>query len=161
MDNNGGGEAACSLGEYGDLVESIPTGVLASLLHNIPDGVIIANRAGDIVFWNAGATRLFGWSEEEAIGQPLDIIIPERLRKRHNDGFHKTMETGITKYGDDSMLQVPAVRQDGSSFSVAFTVSLLTQEGQKSPYAIAAVLRDDTERWQLARAAAKVRSKQP
>lgn len=148
-----GGEAACSLAAHGDIIESIPDGVLAQLLRDLPDGVIIADRAGDIVFWNAGATRLFGWTPEEAQGRPLSMIIPERLRERHDKGYHQTMETGETKYGEDSMLQVPALHREGHTFSIAFTVSMLFEPGYKAPYAIAAVLRDDTERWELRRQA--------
>ncbi|MBK5221464.1 MAG: PAS domain S-box protein [Acidimicrobiia bacterium] len=137
---------------HGDVVEDLPDVALAQLLRDLADAVVVADRAGDILLWNAGATRLFGWSADEAIGRPLSIIIPERLRARHDAGFHRTMETGETKYGE-SMLEVPALHRDGHSFSIAFTVSMMFAPGQKAPYAIAAVLRDDTERWELLRAA--------
>lgn len=147
-----GGESACSMTVHGDVVEDLPDVALAQLLRDLADAVVVADRAGDILLWNAGATRLFGWSADEAIGRPLSIIIPERLRARHDAGFHRTMETGETKYGE-SMLEVPALHRDGHSFSIAFTVSMMFAPGQKAPYAIAAVLRDDTERWELLRAA--------
>jgi PAS domain S-box-containing protein len=122
--------------------------LLAGLLRSMGDGVIVADPQGDIAYWNDGAQRLFGWSSDEAVGQPLEIIIPERLRARHNEGYAKTMATGITKYGTD-LLKVPAVNRAGERLSIAFTVALLYPEGvhEGPPLGIAAVLRDETERW--------------
>ena len=81
----------------------------------------------------------------EALGQSLDLIIPQRQRQRHWDGYHKTMETGITRYGND-VLRVPALRKDGSTLSIAFTVAMLhTPDGKVS--AIIAVIRDESARF--------------
>lgn len=147
-----GGEAACALSQHGDAVEVLGDGALAQLVRDLADAVVVADRAGDVVLWNDAASRLLGWTAVEVVGRPLDTIIPERLRARHNAGFHQTMETGQTRYGE-SMLEVPALHRDGHTLSIAFTVTLMWQDGQKAPYAIAAVMRDDTERWELARAA--------
>lgn len=57
------------------------------------------------------------------------------------------MATGHTSYGD-RLLEVPALHRDGRTLSIAFTVSLMHETGSNTPTAIAAVLRDDTERWQ-------------
>ncbi|MEO5723776.1 MAG: PAS domain S-box protein [Ilumatobacteraceae bacterium] len=119
---------------------------LAELFANLADAVIIADPEGSIIYWNASATRLFGWSHEDALGQSLDIIIPERLRARHNKGYAKVMITGHTDYGT-KLLEVPAVHKDGSGLSIAFTVSLIAKPGQAAPLAIVAVLRDETARW--------------
>ena len=62
-----------------------------------PDAILFADERGIIRFWNQGAERIFGCSAADAIGQSLDLIIPEKLRKRHWDGYHKTMETGETQ----------------------------------------------------------------
>jgi hypothetical protein len=77
----------------------------------------------------------------------LDLIIPERLRDRHWRGYRRVMETGHTDYGT-RLLEVPALHRDGHTISVAFTVTLLTSHGIVRPQGIAAVLRDDTARWQ-------------
>jgi len=119
---------------------------LAQLVDGLADAVIIADRDGDIIYWNAAATRIFGWSAEEAVGGPLSLIIPERLRERHDRGYLKTMETGITQYGEQ-LLEVPALHRDSRNLSIAFTVTLLTARGQERPWGCAAVIRDDTERW--------------
>ena len=108
---------------------------------------MIADGDGTITFWNDAATRLFGWPEGEAVGRTLDLISPERLRDRHWAGYHQTMATGHTSYGD-RLLEVPALHRDGRTLSIAFTVTLLRSAGTDQPHAIAAVLRDDTKRWQ-------------
>jgi PAS domain S-box-containing protein len=122
-------------------------GVLADLVRGMADAVVIADPDGTITFWNDAATRLFGWPAAEAIGESLDLIIPERLRDRHWTGYRSVMASGHTSYGD-RLLEVPALHRDGRSLSIAFTVSLLRHTETDVPYAIAAVLRDDTERWQ-------------
>ena len=77
-----------------------------------------------IVLWNAAATRIFGYSEAEALGNSLDLIVPERQRQRHNEGYSKSMTTGTTRYGT-SLLKVPAKHKDGRALSIAFTVGML------------------------------------
>jgi PAS domain S-box-containing protein len=115
------------------------------LVDGIGEGVVVSSAAGDIIYWNAAATRIFGFTEEDAIGKSLDIIIPERQRQRHWDGYHKTMETGQTRYGND-LLRVPALHKDGRTLSIAFTVAMLhAPDGKVS--AIVAVVRDETQRW--------------
>ena len=121
--------------------------VLVEVVRRLDHAVLIADSHGQIVFWNAAAERLFGWSEEEAVGQRLDLIVPERLRDRHWEGWHRVMATGETKYGD-SLLEVPASRRDGTPLSIVFTVSLLTEPGSDKVTRVVAVLRDDTVRWQ-------------
>lgn len=120
---------------------------LADLTRQMTDAVVIADANGTISFWNDSATRLFGWPAAEAIGSNLDLIIPERLRARHSAGYRQTMASGHTSYAD-RLLEVPALHRDGRTLSVAFTVTLLRGSEHERPYAIAAVLRDDTERWQ-------------
>ena len=107
-----------------------------------PDAILFADRDGIIRLWNQGAERIFGCKAKEAIGQSLDLIIPEKLRERHWDGYHKTMATGETRYGTD-MLAVPAMHHDGSRISTEFTIVLLREENGQ-PLGVAAILRDVT-----------------
>lgn len=127
-------------------VAPVDDAFLAGLVLEMADAVVVADPAGTIVFWNGAAERLFGWSESEAVGRPLDLIIPERLRARHGAGYARTMETGHTSYGD-RLLEVPALHRDQRPLSIAFTVTLVREPGQQHPVAIAAVIRDDTDRW--------------
>jgi PAS domain S-box-containing protein len=113
----------------------------------IGDAVVISDASGAITLWNPAAERMFGFTQEEALGNSLDLIIPERLRGRHWSGYEKTMATGETRYGHD-VLRVPAVHKDGRSLSIAFTVALLHSAGpERSVTGIVAVIRDETSRF--------------
>jgi PAS domain S-box-containing protein len=118
---------------------------LSQLVNCIGDAIIVVDAHEKIVLWNPAATRIFGYSEIEALGNTLDLIIPERHRQRHNEGCRKTMDTGITRYGT-SLLKVPALHQSGSMLSIAFTVGMLFDENHKVN-GIVAVIRDETERF--------------
>ncbi len=93
---------------------------------------------------------MFGYSEAEALGHSLDLIIPERFRDRHWEGYREVMRTGKTRYGTE-VLRVPAVHKDGRRLSIAFTVALVYSPNQEIQ-AIAAIIRDETSRWEEERA---------
>lgn len=118
---------------------------LNQLVAAVGDAIMVCDASGAITLWNPAAERIFGFSESEALGKSLDLIIPERLRQRHWDGYYKTMDTGHTRYGTD-VLRVPAVHKDGRPLSIAFTVALLYSEDKKMT-GIAAVIRDETTRF--------------
>jgi PAS domain S-box-containing protein len=100
-----------------------------------------------IRFWNRGAIRIFGFTAEEAIGASLDLIIPERLRNRHWDGYERVMASGETRYGAGDLLAVPAVAKGGRQISVEFTIILL-QDSERRVSGMAAILRDVTPRFE-------------
>jgi PAS domain S-box-containing protein len=118
-----------------------------ALVDGMPDAIVYADAAGVIQVWNHGAERLFGFTAAEAMGQQLDIIIPAGLRDRHWHGFHETMRTGQTRYGDGQILAVPAARKDGTRLSVEFTIVPFTGEDGRIA-GIAAIMRDVTARFQ-------------
>jgi PAS domain S-box-containing protein len=118
-----------------------------TLARDAPDAVIYADAKGVIGFWNKGAERIFGFSEAEAVGRTLDIIIPENLRARHWSGYAATMQSGKTRYGAGDLLAVPAVRKDGARISVEFTIMLFHEDGG-AVSGIAAILRDVTRRFE-------------
>jgi PAS domain S-box-containing protein len=121
-----------------------------ALVAGIGDGVVVCDAKGAIIVWNGACERIFGFTEQDALGQSLDIIIPERQRQRHWDGYDKTMATGQTRYGND-LLRVPALHKEGKPLSIAFTVAMLyADDGSVS--AIIAVVRDETVRWTEERA---------
>ena len=115
------------------------------LVEGAGDAIMVCNAEGAITLWNRAAERIFGFTEAEALGQSLDMIIPQRQRQRHWDGYHKTMETGITKYGAD-LLRVPALHKDGHTLSIAFTVSMLFSQNREVT-GIVAIVRDETARF--------------
>jgi len=129
---------------------STPEWICQQIVNNAPEAIIFADRAGRIRLWNNGAEAMFGSAAQEAVGQNLDLIIPERQRGRHWEGYHKVMATGVTRYGKE-LLAVPAARKDGSRLSLEFSVVLLRDEANQ-PIGIAAIMHDVTVRWQQDRA---------
>ncbi len=126
---------------------------LEALVAALGDAIVVSGADGKITLWNAAAERIFGYTRAEALGESLDLIIPQRLRQRHWDGYDKTMASGITKYGTD-VLRVPAVDKQGRSLSIAFSVALLHGTDGKVA-SIAAVIRDETSRFNDERALKK------
>jgi PAS domain S-box-containing protein len=130
------------------------------LVAGMSDAIVYADSAGLIRFWNRGATRVFGFTEMEALGRSLDIIIPEGLRSRHWQGYQATMQTGQSRYGDGHLLSVPAVRKDGSRISVEFTIVPFTDDAGQM-VGIAAIMRDGTARFEELRALRKELAARP
>ena len=126
-----------------DLSELLPN----ALLSTRADAIVAADREGVIRFWNPGAERIFGHRAADAIGQSLDLIIPERLRQRHWAGYGRTMQTGESRYGDGDLLSVPARRNDGATVSIEFTIFPLKDEAGHM-VGMAAIMRDVTERFE-------------
>lgn len=116
------------------------------IVENAQDAIVFADRDGIIRLWNSGAQTMFGYSAEEALGQSLDLIIPEHLRERHWEGYRKVMSTGVTRY-DKELLSVPAIRKDGRRISIEFSIVILSDEGNEL-FGVAAIMRDVTEHWQ-------------
>lgn len=114
-----------------------------TLLDTMPDAVIVSDADGTISHWNGGAERIFGFSEAEALGQSLDIIIPEYLRARHWKGYDQTMRTGMSRYGAGDLLSVPALREDGARISVQFSIVPL-KDADGTMIGMAAIMRDIT-----------------
>jgi len=109
-------------------------------------GIIFADEGGTIRLWNSGAEAMFGYTAAEAIGQSMEMIIPEKHRARHDEGYARVMQTGITKYGRDA-LAVPALRKDGSRISIEFTI-VLVRSAEGGVIGAAAIVQDVTARWE-------------
>lgn len=125
-----------------------------SLLASAGDAILALDGEGKVTFWNPGAERIFGFAATEAMGRPLDIIIPDSLRARHNEGFRHTMATGETRYGAGELLAVPALTRDGKRISIEFSIVLMRDESG-APAGMAAILRDVTPRFEETRALRK------
>jgi len=124
------------------------------LVAGMSEAIVCADAEGMIRYWNQGAARVFGFSRPEALGQPLDIIIPQALRERHWQGYHATMRTGKSRYGEGHLLSVPAIRKDGTRLSVEFTIVPFTDNAGNMA-GIAAVMRDATRSFEELRALRK------
>lgn len=117
-----------------------------ALLNSPAEAIAYSDREGLIRFWNAGSERVFGFTADEALGQSLDIIIPDRQRQRHWDGYDQVMKTGESRYGSGDLLSVPATRKDGTRISVEFTIVPL-KDADGTMMGMAAVMRDVTARF--------------
>ncbi|HJZ30999.1 MAG TPA: PAS domain-containing protein [Hyphomicrobiaceae bacterium] len=126
----------------------------AQFLANTPDGILFADATGVIRFWNAGCERMFGYTAGEAIGQSLDIIIPETLRARHWQGFAHTVRTGQSRYAAGDVLAVPASRKDGSRLSVEFSI-VPFRDAENRLIGMGAVMRDVSKRFEETKALRK------
>lgn len=131
-------------------MEQMDTSLVERIVTEAQDAIIYADREGMIRLWNTSAEIMFGYTADEAVGQSLDLIIPERLRQRHWDGYHTVMATGHTKYGRE-LLSVPGVRKDGTRVSLEFSIAML-HDPDGAVLGIAAILRDVTERFERDRA---------
>lgn len=115
-----------------------------AVVNESAEAIVVSDPDGIIRLWNGGAARMFGYTADEALGRNLDLIIPEKLRARHNKGYEQTMATGYTRYGE-SLLSVPALHRDGHRLSIEFSVALLRNESGEI-VGISAIMREVTER---------------
>ena len=118
-----------------------------AVLSSASDAIVAADREGNIFFWNPGAERIFGFSRADAVSASLDIIIPERLQKRHWDGYRKVMAIGESRYGHGDILAVPALTKSGNRISVEFTIIPLRGE-TGTLVGLTAIMRDVTKRFE-------------
>ncbi|MDQ8728425.1 PAS domain S-box protein [Bradyrhizobium sp. LHD-71] len=124
--------------------------VRRAILSMESDAIVASDKDGRIVFWNPGAERIFGYASAHAVGQSLDIIIPERLRKRHWNGYRYVMEGGDSRYGKGDLLAVPAIASDGRNLSVEFTIVPLKSKADDL-MGFVAIMRDVTSRFEETR----------
>jgi PAS domain S-box-containing protein len=125
-----------------------------AIVNAAADAIVVCDRDGIIQLWNPGAARIFGFAELEAVGQSLNIIIPERLQARHWEGFNRMMASGRSRYDEGHVLAVPGCRKDGSQVSIEFTVVTLMDESSRVSH-IVATLRDVTARFEEMKALRK------
>jgi PAS domain S-box-containing protein len=132
-------------------------GLYRSIVEQVPEAIIYADRAGIIRLWNPGAECIFGHSAAEAVGQSLDLIIPQRLRAAHWAGYEKAFETGRMKYVRQ-VLTTRSIHKNGSTLYVDLSFALVRDAGGV-PSGALAVARDVTARY-AAEKALKARAQQ-
>ena len=132
------------------MTTSLPQDIYQQIIEGAPEAIMMADRQGIIRLWNAGAASLFGYAAEEALGQSLDLIIPELMQARHWEGYHRVMATGETAYGT-KLLAVPAMHRDGHRLSVEFSI-VMVRGAAGELTGVATIMRDSTERWKKEKA---------
>jgi PAS domain S-box-containing protein len=137
----------------GELVEN-KSSLAESILEQIADAVIYADETGTIRRWNQAAVALFGYDAAEAVGQNLDVIIPEHLRAAHWRGFEAAMSSGAMKLQGRPTL-TRAAHKTGRKLYVEMTFALVKGEAGGPTHGAVAVARDVTERIEQQRASAR------
>ena len=117
----------------------------AALLEQSPHAVIFAGKDGVIQVWNAAAERVFGHKAADAVGQSLDIIIPEQFRNAHWTGYDRALEAGETKYRGQA-LTTRSIRADGETFYVDLGFEIV-KDAAGTVIGAMATARDVTERF--------------
>jgi PAS domain S-box-containing protein len=126
------------------MAPELPDELFRWIVEAMPEGVVYADREGVIRLWNRAAEAIFGYRGEDALGRTLDLIIPERWRARHWEGYRTVMRTGATRYGRE-VLAVPASRSDGTRISIEFSI-MLPRDRDGQVLGAVAIVRDVTTR---------------
>jgi PAS domain S-box-containing protein len=116
------------------------------ILDQDPDAVIFAGTDGVIQYWNAAAERIFGFATADAVGQDLNIIIPESFQERHWTGYDRALAAGETKYRGQS-LPTKARKADGTEFYVELSFEIV-KDASGTVIGAMATARDITERFE-------------
>ena len=122
-----------------------------AIVSEAAEAVVAADRDGVIRLWNRGAEALFGYTAAEALGQGLDLIVPERFRAAHWSGFRRALERGRTT-GGDRIRTTRSIHRDGRRLYVELSFGLLRDAagGVAGAFAIG---RDGTARHEAEAAA--------
>ena len=123
----------------------------ARILDDVADALIYSDRSGTIMRWNGAATALFGFTAAEALGQNLDLIIPEHLRAAHWKGFEAALASGSMKLAGRPTL-TRALHQSGRKLYIEMTFALVRDAGGAVVGSVA-MARDVTERVERERGA--------
>jgi PAS domain S-box-containing protein len=105
--------------------------------------VIVADREGIILEWNDAAETIFGYSAAQAVGQKIDLVVPEEERADHWRGYQRVFATNIINYSPDHILDVEGVRQDGSRVALDAMLQPVHDDGGRI-IAIAALVCEQT-----------------
>lgn len=127
-----------------------PDRLCRNIIDHTPVAVVFGDLEGIIRLWNSGAETMFGYTAQEAVGQSMDLIVPEKHRAKHWEGYDRVMKSGVTKYGRDA-LAVPALTKSGKRISIEFNIALLRDDAGQVIGA-AATISDVTARWEREKA---------
>lgn len=116
-----------------------------NLLQNAPDAIIYAGTDGMVAYWNAAAERVFGHTADEAMGQSLDLIIPEQFRDAHWTGYDRALGAGETKYAGQA-LTTRATKKGGETIYVDLGFAMI-HDASGATIGVMATARDVTERF--------------
>ena len=113
-----------------------------SVMESAIDAIISGDAEGRIRSWNSAATALFGHTEAEVIGQPIDMIIPERFREAHQKGIQRVSSGGESRVIGKTV-ELAAIRKDGSEFPVELSLATWFLDDKRY---YTGIIRDISER---------------
>lgn len=116
-----------------------------SVTQTAKEAIVLANGSGNIILWNQGAQSTFGYSEEEALGRPLTLLMPERYQKPHRQGLERFLKTGQPRVVGKTV-ELHGRRKDGSEFPLELSLSSWKTGND---IFFSGILRDITERKQM------------
>jgi PAS domain S-box-containing protein len=120
---------------------------LEAVVRSASDAIITADAEGNITSWNDAAARMFGHTAEEAIGESLTLVVPERFREAHSAGMARVVATGETRIVG-STVEIAGLRKDGTEFPIELSLSTWTKGDDRF---FSGIIRDITERVEMAR----------
>lgn len=118
-----------------------------AIVETAPDAIIAMTTDGLIKSFNSGAERIFGYAEEEAIGQPLTMLMPERFRGPHEAGFRRYLEGGEAHVVGKGPVELAGLRKNGEEFPLELSLGEMREENE---ILFTGIIRDVTERKQAA-----------
>jgi PAS domain S-box-containing protein len=118
-----------------------------ALAEHSHDAVIYVDASGIVQFWNAGAETILGFRRDEAVGRPVDIIIPERLRERHWDGFRRVIRAALRSGSTlpPGWVVTQAMRKDGVVVPLDITILLVRHASRRVRGVVALMCSRRTE----------------
>ncbi|NOT97258.1 MAG: PAS domain S-box protein [Nitrospira sp.] len=93
-----------------------------AIVESATDAIILADHAGRIISWNNASERIFGYSMEEALGQPLTILMPARYRSQHEQGLARMGEMSQSTLGR-KMLELVGITKEGREFPLELSLA--------------------------------------
>ncbi|MFZ2631575.1 MAG: PAS domain S-box protein [Desulfosalsimonadaceae bacterium] len=115
------------------------------LIESSNDAVVVINTNREIILWNPAAAKTFGYTENEALGQPIEIIIPESFREKHNAHIGQFLNQGQHQISG-GVMTVEGLRKDGTTLPVELSLSAIRRG---SAYEITGIIRDISQRRQV------------